>query len=119
PGSRSVLRLLGDGRDDPGADGAATLTDSETQTVLHRDRLDQLHSQLHVVTRHHHLHTIRQRHDPSDIRRAEVELRTITGEERTVPAALFLLQDVHTAVETRMRRDRTRLRQHLTTLDIL
>src|SRR5690606_11208344 len=99
--------------------GTPTLTDRETKTLLHRDRLDQLHRQLNVIPRHHHLHTIRQRHHTRHISRTEVELRPIPREERRMPPPLLLLQDVNRTTETRMRRDRTRLRQHLTPLDII
>ena len=46
---------------------------------------------LHVVPRHHHLHPLRQVHDPRHVRRAEVELRPVPLEERRVPPALLLL----------------------------
>src|SRR5690349_13881763 len=41
--------------DDAGADGLAALADREALLLLERDRRDQLHRHLHVVTRHDHL----------------------------------------------------------------
>ncbi len=64
-----------------------------------------------VVARHDHLRAFRQRHDAGHVRRAEVELRTVVGEERRVTAALFLRQDVGLGLELRVRLDRTRLAQ--------
>src|SRR5690606_35451303 len=84
-----------------------------------RDRLDQLHTQLHIIPRHHHLHPTRQRHHTRHIRRPKIKLRTITREESRVTTTLLLLQNVHTAIKPSMRRDRTRLRQHLTPLDLI
>src|SRR5690606_40776327 len=72
-----------------------------------------------VVARHHHLHSLRQLHRTRHVGRAEVELRTITLEERRVPAALLLRQYVHLGQELRVRRDRARLSQHHTALDLL
>src|SRR3546814_13157085 len=59
------------------------------------------------------------RHRPRPVRRAEVELRTVVREERRVTPALFLRQHVALALEPLVRRDRTRLRQDLTTLHVL
>src|SRR5882724_6878801 len=47
--------LLRDLCDDAGADGLAALTDGEAQAFLHRDRADQFHLHLDVVTGHDHL----------------------------------------------------------------
>ncbi len=50
------------------------------------------------------------------VRRAEVELRTVVGEERRVAATLFLRQDVGLGLELRVRLHRTRLAENLTAL---
>src|SRR6056297_1238302 len=113
------VRLFNDFRHHAGADRATTLTDGEPEPVLHGDRRDQLHLHLHVVARHHHLGTLRQLHRARHVRRAEVELRPVTLEERRVTTALLLRQDVHLGLELRVRRDRTRLRQHLAALHLV
>src|SRR5690606_35158633 len=105
--------------DDAGADGSAALADGEAQALVHGDRLDQLHFHLHVVARHHHLRALRQRHRPRHVRRPEVELRTVVREERRVPTALLLGQNVRLALEPRVRRDRPRRRQNLAPLHLL
>ena len=47
-------------------------------------------------------------HGAGHVRRADVELRAVVGEERRVTAALFLLQDVDLALELLVRLDRAR-----------
>src|SRR3546814_1547907 len=56
---------------------------------------------------------------PSDVSRPEEELRPIFAEERLVTPTLSLSQHIHLTLELLMRRDRTRLAQHLTPLDLL
>src|SRR5699024_398927 len=53
------------------------------------------------------------------IRRAEVKLRTVIREERRMTTALILVQNIGLSLKTRVRRDRTRLRQNLTALHII
>ena len=52
-----------------------------------------------------------------DVRRPDVELRTIAVEERRVAAALFLRQHVDRRLELRVRGNRPALGQHLSALD--
>src|SRR5437868_6746671 len=116
--SRSAVLLL-DLDDAARTHGPATLTDREPQPLIHRDRLLQLHRHLGVITRHHHLRPLRQIHRAGHIRRPEIELRMIIREERRMPTALLLRQDVHLRRELRVRRNTPRLRQHLPPLHIL
>src|SRR5690606_31420906 len=111
--------LLQDLRHHARADRTTALADRKAQTLVHRHRVDQRHRHLHVVTRHHHLHALRQVHRAGDVRGPEVELRTVTLEERRVTATLVLRQHVHLHLELRVRRDRTRLRQHLAALHLV
>ena len=78
-----------------------------------------VHFHRHVVARHHHLGAGRQRHHTGHVGGAEVELRTVVGEERRVTAALFLGQDVGLGLELGVRLDRARLAEHLAALDVL
>src|SRR5437867_8351546 len=94
------------------ADGAAAFADRKPQLLLHRDRRDQLDRHLRVVPRHHHLHPRRQLHRPRHVRRPQIKLRPIPLEERRMPPALLLGQDVHLTLKLRVRRDALRLRQH-------
>src|SRR5438270_6214657 len=87
--------LLRDVRDNPCADGPATFANCEAQALVHGDRSDQLDTQIHVVAGHHHLGALGEHNLAGDVRRPEVELRTIVGEERGVTSALVLRQDVN------------------------
>src|SRR5699024_2477523 len=98
---------------------AATLTNSETQTLIHSDRRNQLNRNRSVITRHTHLHTLRQADRTGHISRTEEELRTIIRKKRLMPPTLLLSQHIHLGIELTMRRDRTGLTQHLTPLHIL
>src|SRR6056297_451965 len=120
----TLPRCRGDGSlddlcHDAGADGTTAFTDGEAQTIVHGDRVDQRHHHVDVVPRHDHLDALRQLTGARHVRRAEVELRAVPLEERRVPATLVLGQHVYLGLELRVRRDRARLRQHLTTLHIV
>src|SRR5581483_2401595 len=115
----SFLELLDYFGDDAGADGAAALADRETQARIHGDRLDQLDVHVRVVARHDHLLALGKLHRARHVRRAEVELRAVVVEERSVAAAFVLRQHVHLGLELRVGRDRARLREHLSALDLL
>src|SRR5690606_17838939 len=86
-------------------------------TLHHRNRRDQLNRQLNVVAGHHHLRPLRQRHDTRNVRRPEVELRTIVLEERRMTTALLLRQDVRLSLKLLVRLHRARLAKNLTTLN--
>src|SRR5512144_1722912 len=105
----ALLDHLGD---NAGAHGPAALTDGEAKALVHRNRRDQLHAARHIVARHHHLDALGELHHSRHVRRPEIELRTVAVEERRVPPALFLRQDVRLRLELRVRRDAPRLRQH-------
>src|SRR5918996_2087404 len=72
--------LLDDLGDDPRAHGATALADREPQALVHGDRRDQLDRHLHVVSRHHHLGSLRQVRHSGDVGGTEVELWAIPGE---------------------------------------
>src|SRR5262245_29896237 len=97
----SLFVLLGDADDHAGADGLAALADREALLLLHRDRRDQLNVHRRVVAGHDHLRPGRQRALTRHVRRPEVELRTVVVEERRVPAALLLGQNVRLSLELR------------------
>ena len=56
---------------------------------------------------------------PRHIRRPKIKLRTIVREKRCVPPALLLRQNISLRLELRMRCNRPRLRQNLTTLNLV
>ena len=86
--------------------------------MVHGDRGDQLDVQLGVVARHDHFHAFAQADDAGHVGGAEVELRTIVGEERGVTTALFLRQDIGFSHELGVRRDRARLAENLAAFDV-
>ena len=116
PGPEPLLRDLDD---PPSPHSPPTLTDSEPKTFFHRDRLDQFHLHLGVVTRQHHLGALRQVNHTGHVGGTEVELRTVVVEERRVPATLVLGQDVHLRVELSVRGVGARLDDDLAALHIL
>src|SRR5262249_25037815 len=71
-----------------------------------------------IVAGHDHLGALGQDDLAGDVRGAEVELRTIVGEERRVTAALVLRQDINLGRELGVRLDRAGLAENLATLDL-
>ena len=65
-------------------DGASTLTDGEAQTCVTCNRREELHLDLHVVTRHHDLLTLGQLDVTGYVKRTDEELRTVVVTERGV-----------------------------------
>src|ERR1022692_955983 len=119
PGSQALRVLLDDVRDPAGADGAAAFPDREPQSFFHGDRLDEVDLHLRVVTRQHHLGALGQVHDAGHVRGAEVELRPVVVEERGVPPALVLAQDVDLRVELGVRGVGAGLDDDLAALNVL
>src|SRR6202022_965493 len=76
-------RLLQDLGDYARADRAAALADGEAQPLVHCDRSNQLACDLDVVPRHHHLGAFGQIEHSGHVGGAEVELRPVSGEERS------------------------------------
>src|SRR6185312_9801798 len=109
--------LLDNFRDDAGADSAATFADCEANFLFHGDRRDELDGDRDVVARHNHFRAFGELDGARYVGRAEVELRTIVGEERRVTATLFLVQDVGLGGELLVRLDAARLAKNLTALD--
>ena len=72
-----------------------------------------------VVTRHSHLGALGELDRTGNVGGTEVELRTITIEERGVTAALLLGQNVDLAGELGVRGNRTGLAENLAALDVL
>src|SRR5437588_12411037 len=111
--------LLDHLRGHAGPDRAATFANGEAHPLLDRDRSDELDLHVDVVARHHHLGALGQLHLAGHVGGPDVELRAIALEERGVPAALFLGEDVDLRVEFGVRLDRAGLGQHLAALDLL
>src|SRR5215510_3938394 len=118
-GTSAIRKFLFDHLGDcPRSDRSPAFPDREPQSLLHRDRRDQLDRQLRVVSGHHHLYPFVQRRHSRHVRRPKVKLRPVPAEERRVPSSLFLRQHVHLRLELRVRRDRPRLCYYLPSLDL-
>src|SRR4051794_36976096 len=99
------------------ADRSPTFADGKADAIVHRDRLVQLNGHLYVVAGHAHLRADEVR-CAGHVGSSEVKLGSVTAEKRRVSSAFFLRQAVHLALELRVRRDRARLREHLTALNV-
>ena len=73
--------------------GTTTLTDSEAQTCVQSYSVDELYSDLYVITRHYHLNTCWECDLTCAVHCAEIELWTILVSEWSVTTTLFLLQN--------------------------
>src|ERR1700723_2078124 len=113
-----ALSLLDDLADGSGADGASAFADGEAQTLLHGDGGVQRDLKRDIVAGHAHLGACRKLRRSGYVGRAEVELRTVAVEERSVTAAFFLREHVHLALEVGVRLDRAWLGQHHPALHI-
>src|SRR5271165_2138132 len=111
--SPCLIGLLDNLRDRTGANRVAAFTNREPQALFQSYRGYQGYFAAHVVPRHHHFHSCRQLHIPRHVRGAEVELRTIAREKWGVPSAVFLRQHVRFGLELGVRRNRSRLADHL------
>src|SRR5579884_2624675 len=110
--------LLNNFSNDACADGAAALSDGESQSFLHSDRHDQLYFHGDVVPRHDHLHPFRQLHHPGDVGGAKIELGPISVEEGGVSASFLFGEDVRFGFEVGVRGDAARFGQYHATLDL-
>src|SRR6476469_5815769 len=87
-------KLFDDLGDRSGADRAAALADREARAGFERHRRHQLAADLGGGPRPQNSDPIRQLQRAGDVGGADVELRAVAVEERRVPAALLLREDV-------------------------
>ena len=76
------------------ADGPAAFTNREAQAFFHRNRVDQLDSDRHVVAWHDHFFAFWQLDRTGHVRGTEVELGAVVVEEWGVTATFVFGQDV-------------------------
>ena len=77
----------------------AAFADSEAEARFDSDRRDEFYVHLDVIARHAHFRAFRQFDNARYVRRAEVELRTVTVEERRMTAAFVFRQYVYLRFE--------------------
>src|SRR5262249_52817958 len=116
PPPRGLLDDLGD---DTGADRFAAFPDGEVAALVERHRLVQADGHASVVARQNHGDPGRQANFAGDVCGLEEELRLVTAEERRVPAAFVLAQDVNLTLELRPRTDRARSGNNLAAPDLV
>ena len=93
--------LLGDDAGyNAGADGTAAFADSETHSFFYGNRLNQFNFHGDVVSRHYHFNTGGQLDSACYVCCTDVELRSVTLEERCVTSAFFLGEDVGFGFDT-------------------
>src|ERR1700682_2610591 len=114
--SPCLIGLLYDLRHSAGANGVPAFANREPQALLERHRGDQRYFAAHVVSRYHHLHSVRQLHVSGYVRGAEIKLGPVAREEWRVPPAFFLRQHIRFRLELGVRRNRSRLAAHPPTL---
>src|SRR4030095_5242176 len=92
---RSTPReLLDDARHTTGADSTAAFANGEAHSLLHGDRLDEFDFHSDVVAGHDHFNAGRQLDGAGNVGGADVELRSVAREKRSVTSAFFLAQNV-------------------------
>src|SRR5690606_41264476 len=82
--------------------GTATFADSETETLVDCNRVDELNSDCHVITGHNHLCTFRELNLAGNVKGTEIELRTVVIVERGVTSALLFLKNIDLSLELGM-----------------
>jgi hypothetical protein len=105
--------------DDAGTNGTTTFAESEAETGLHGDRVNEFENARDVVARHHHLGSLWESNVTGDVGGAHEELRAVVGEERGVATAFFLLEDVNLSLKLAVRLDGARLAEHLAAQDFV
>ncbi|CAH1227254.1 hypothetical protein PAECIP111890_06085 [Paenibacillus sp. JJ-223] len=101
-----------------GTNCTATFADREASTFFDRDWSDQLYSYCDVVAWHYHFSTFWQVDDTCYVSCTEIELWTISCEERFVTSTLFFSQDVNLSCELSVWLNGSRLGQYLSALDL-
>src|SRR6266540_15238 len=115
----SLNRLFNDLGNNTSTNGAATFANCEAQTLVHGYRSEQLNFKCHCVAWHNHLFVSWEFNLASNVGGAEVELRLVTLEERSVATAFVLAQDVHFRIKFGVRSHRTWLGDNLAALDVV
>ena len=98
---------------------SSAFSDGESQSFFDRDRCDQLDCHGDVISRHAHFCSFWQLQISRYVRCSEIELRSVSVEERRMSSAFFLLQHVYLSLELCMRMDGSRFCQYLSSFDLV
>ena len=111
--------LFDDFGNNPRPYSSAAFTNRESQSLFDCDRGDQADRHHDVVARHAHLCAFRKLQIAGYVCCSEIELRSVSIEERSMSAAFFLLQYVYLSFELSMRMNGARLAQYLSSFDFV
>src|SRR5712692_4296997 len=114
-----LCHLFDDLRHDARTDGLAALADREPKALFEGDRRDEGDREVRVVPGHDHLDALLELGRARHVRGADVELWAVAVEERRMPAAFLLGEDVDLGGELRVRLHGPGLRDDLAALDVL
>jgi hypothetical protein len=99
--------------------GTTTFADSELETFVDSNRVDELDFDFYVIARHNHLGSLGKSDFTGDVKSTDEELRTILVVERSVTATFVFLQYVNLSLELFVRSDGVRVSDYLTTFNFL
>src|SRR3989344_4999635 len=116
------MRRLGLGNDlgdHSGTHRLTSLSDGKTHLVFERDGAHELHLEGHGVARHDHFHAFLQGHLTGYVRGADVKLRLVACEKRSVTATFLLCEDVDRRLKLSVWLNRARLAEHLAAMHVV
>ena len=96
-------RLVEDLGDLTGTYRATTFADSEAETYVEGNGVDEFNRDFHVVTGHYHFNAFGEMNFTRAVHRTEIELGTILVTEGSVATTFFLLEDVDRSLELLVR----------------
>ena len=111
--------LFDDLGNNTGTYSSAAFTNRKPKTLFNRDWGNQFNVHINVVARHAHLCAFRKLQIAGYVSCSEIELRSVSIEERSMSAAFFLLQYVYLSFELGMRMNGARLAQYLSSFDFV
>src|SRR5664279_316282 len=82
---------------------SATFTDSETETNIYCNRVDQIDCYSYVITRHYHFCSFRKSNFSGNIKSSYIELRTVFIVEWSMTSAFFFFKNINLCFNFGMR----------------
>ena len=116
---KAILVLVKDLSDLTRTNGAATFADSEAETYVESNSVDEFYIDLYVITGHYHFDAFGEVDLTGAVHGAEIELRTILVTEGRMTATFFLLEDVDGSLEAGVGLDNTGVSDNHTTTNFV
>ena len=98
---------------------SSTFTNSESKSFFDCDRCDQLYFHDDVISRHAHFCSFRKLKVACYVCCSEIELRSVSVEERCMSSAFFFLQYLYLSLEVCVRVNRARCAEYLSSFDFV